>query len=945
MIVSHGDGTTRRAFLQNSLMLAGAPLLVSAAAVPAEAIILETPLFRYAVSEAGVNLSLHDGATEYLQTPGGTAVASIVAAGARFDSTAVRAERGQWRFTFGESGVVVLVRPQPTPAGFSFEVTGVEGGDFSALTFPNLTLLPHPAAGLEWCCLALNLQANVGDVPGPMTQLQAIAYASFGVKGTKSALVAAPRGALRAGLQQTLEAEPSLSHSKLGGPWALDAPITRGSYLIDTEGQVGEATVDAWIELAHNLGMRQIDLHTGKSMRFGELAPDPTLYPNGLDGVRAVVDKLHAAGLVAGLHTYAFFVSKQSPWVTPVPDPRLAVAHTFTLAGALDAAATTVPVLEDTAAISTVTGFQIRNSVTLHIGEELVVFTGVSGSGFTGCERGAHDTTAAAHPSGTQVRHLKECFGLFLPDGESALFAEVAARTAEVYNACGFDMIYLDALDGADLVAGGELGWHYAAKFVDTLNRGLGRPALIEMSTFGHHLWRWRSRMGAWDVPLRGMKRLVAVHARVNEASAANFLPANLGWAGIFDWNPVQPERTFPDDVEFLCCTALAHDASLSLLVGFTPEQWKASSNVRRLGGIIRRYEELRLSGLVPESIRRQLRSSGSEFTLELDASGSPAFVPVQIDGRVIHGENAWTINNPFQAQVAGIRIEALIGTAEYAGPLEPVIAGFSGLLPYADSAAVEGVTPGFSSTPETTPAGEPSALFSATNSTPEPRNAWASSARLFDPPLDLNQCGLALWVKGDGQGALLNVQVQSPADKNGGYSDHYVDLDFTGWKRVILVEPESRRIAEFGWPHSPRHADGEPLPFPEALRNYIIWPDHAHISRLSFWLNNIPRGATVACHLGPVHRVSLKPAELMNPAITVNGVTHTFPVTLHSGEYLECSANAGARIYDAKGEMVREVDTDLPRVQFAAGRNAFTSSGPGRARVTCFTRGEPLIG
>ena len=37
----------------------------------------------------------------------------------------------------------------------------------------------------------------------------------------------------------------------------------------------------------------------------------------------AVTLALAAAGIAAGLHTYSFFVAKDSRWVTPVPDPRL----------------------------------------------------------------------------------------------------------------------------------------------------------------------------------------------------------------------------------------------------------------------------------------------------------------------------------------------------------------------------------------------------------------------------------------------------------------------------------------------------------------------------------------------------------------------------------------------------------------------------------------------
>lgn len=71
--------------------------------------------------------------------------------------------------------------------------------------------------------------------------------------------------------------------------------------------------------------------------------------------MKAMTDKLHAAGILAGLHTYAFFLDKKSKWVTPIPDPRLAKDAIFTLAAPLDAATAMVPVAETTEAMHTTT--------------------------------------------------------------------------------------------------------------------------------------------------------------------------------------------------------------------------------------------------------------------------------------------------------------------------------------------------------------------------------------------------------------------------------------------------------------------------------------------------------------------------------------------------------------------------------------------------------------
>src|SRR5208282_2090494 len=169
--------------------------------------------------------------------------------------------------------------------------------------------------------------------------------------------------------------------------------------------------------------------------------PNPATYPRGRASLKAVIDRLHAAGIAAGLHTSAFFMDESCPWVTPTPDPRLGKDATFTLAEPLTAEASTVSVVEPTKAMSNITGFFVRNSVTFQIEDELIKYAGASKAppyAFTDCQRGTFGTRAAPHARGAKVQHLKECFGLFVPDGDSTLLSEVAAHTAETFNECGF---------------------------------------------------------------------------------------------------------------------------------------------------------------------------------------------------------------------------------------------------------------------------------------------------------------------------------------------------------------------------------------------------------------------------------------------------------------------------------------------------------------------------
>jgi hypothetical protein len=918
-------------------------------------VVLENQLIRYAFTNTGRSLSLIDKSTgdNLLAESADTPVCTLQKNGTTWESLSLAVREGLWHVGFGDADVTVVLRPEAHPTHLTLEVVSVTGENIEQLNFLYLPLGAQASqSNLALCSLALNLQTNVPELPGPMLAPQASCYARFGFVGAKAALIAAPRESMRETLQRVMAATPDLPQSPLGGPWALDAPINRGSYLIDTEGEFGEASADAWIALAKNLGMKQVDLHTGKSMRFGDLRPNPERYPTGADGVKAAVDKLRAAGLVAGLHTYAFFIAKDTPWVTPVPDRRLATSATFTLDADIDAMTNAIPVAESTANVSTITGFQIRNSVTLRIDDELIVFSGVNAAApfaFTQCERGALGTTATSHAKGAKVLQLKECFGLFVPDGDSTLFTEVAARTAEVYNQSGFEMIYLDALDGADILAGGLNGWHYAAKFVDEIQVRLERPALFEMSTMTHHLWRLRSRMGAWDVPARGAQRLADIHALANEEAGNHYMPVNLGWSGIFDWNAVQPERTFASDVEHLCARALATDSSLSLLVGFTPASWERSANVRRLGGIIRQYETLRLDGGLKPEVLARLRNSRQAFVVEQDTSGTWQARPRHEASHVVQDEasSAWTFRNPHAGQAPRIRIEAMAGLEppEHGEAMALADGGDATALNALPSA--EGMTFSWEAAPPAPGTATPGLKFTAKNEGAPLHNSWGGVSKRFSPAINLFNRGLGLWVHGDGSGAVLNVQLRSTEAAAGGRAEHYVDLDFTGWRYCELIEPESARLGELGWPYSTRHEDWKGgVPFGEVLHDYILWVHYGQIEELNLWLNGVPVGGTSECTVGAITALPVRSLSLENPRLEIGETTLHLPTTLQSGDYLELSPEGAGTVYDAIGEPKGTFEVTLLPGLFQ-GENALrlTSDPMGdfSAKLTLTTLGASL--
>ena len=51
------------------------------------------------------------------------------------------------------------------------------------------------------------------------------------------------------------------------------------------------------------------------------LGPD---FPGGREGLRNAVERAEVRGVVVGVHTLSNFITTNDPFVTPVPDPRLA---------------------------------------------------------------------------------------------------------------------------------------------------------------------------------------------------------------------------------------------------------------------------------------------------------------------------------------------------------------------------------------------------------------------------------------------------------------------------------------------------------------------------------------------------------------------------------------------------------------------------------------------
>jgi hypothetical protein len=397
----------------------------------------------------------------------------------------------------------------------------------------------------------------------------------------------------------------------------------------------------------------------------------------------------------------------------------------------------------------------------------------------------------------------------------------------------------------------------------------------------------------------------------------------------------------FGDDIEYLCGKCLGADSGLALM-GVDPENTSKKPVSQRLGAILRRYETLRQSNYFPDSIKEKLRVPGDEFTLIQNSNGEWQFRPVQYAKRKVQGidnwSNVWRIKNKFGQQPLQLRIEALMSAGPYDAPGNVVVADFSDPKAFAERASGSGITRDLHLSSSHVKVQPVSGCYSALNTGPKREGAWTKVEKIFRPPLDLTkQQGLGVWVYGDGQGELLNFQLRSPGHISLAISEHYVPVDFTGWRYFELIEPEGERYAHYSWPYGDNYSI------------YFFSVDYPHIESLSMWYNDLPPGKQVTCYLSSIKALPLVKTTISNPALTINNRTLIFPGQIESGCYLEFRSLSDCKLYGPEKELLSEVKPqgEVPVLEEGENEVSFTCGAPAgvspRANVTVISQGAPL--
>ncbi len=899
--------------------LIGALALAFAAvnAAKAENFVFDTSMARLVIRSDGVASSLVEKQSNKEQLRGsGLPFAAVRKGGQLSSATAVERRGSLFHVTFGVSGVSADYSISASQEYIVVELAGVQGDGIEEIRLAQLsTPLSNTGTllGVHWdddfaiCLMGLSEQVD-SETAGPFAS--ASVYPEFPMQGQRVAIIAAPTPWFLEVVQR-LEHDFRLPAPMIGGAWSKLSMDARTSYLFT---DLTEANVDETIRYAKMGGFRYILIYSSTwSTSLGSYPINLKSFPHGEAGLKGVVDKCHAAGLKVGMHMLTSFVGKNDPLVRPKPDPGLLKDGEATLAADMTEVATR---LTATSA-SAVAGFSLQTgSYDIVIDDEIVHCRRIEGAKILQCDRGFAGTKPAVHRAGAKVQHLVERDGSYLADLRSPLAGTISDRVAGVINRIGFDMIYFD---GGELNSADGPSWYWLGVQQSQIWERSRRDLLVQGS--GTTQWSWHifSRGTCDDYAAAAVKQDLDYHKIADSWRfyRNNFLPAELGWLGFLQDAP-DHSATTPDELEYYAVRMLALDSGVSLETSLAALQ--ANGRTEEMLKLLGEYEQVRLSGSVPKTVREQLAQG------EWHMTGNKEFHPIRYDAQRISIPGVATVTDTYEEQPLKFRLQVTPELAASGDPANITLLRSQSpveIRPPAPSDAMPGALVQRVELSKAVQDQGSVLMVGPNDRTPAKaldlttHRALAVQLEVDGPPVD------------SGKSAVLNIQLEAGGKT---YRDYYINLDFRGSKTVILPEPGTdRMLAEF----RPAYSN---YPFKMAMYGF----NYGDVVALNLRWMRYAKGSEVRCRVGLVEALEERSAVLNDLEVSAGPVKVAIPGEMKIGDYAEYWGEGLIRVFDRNGVLLRTVAPGrAPMLRPGENKLAVKASGPGNVKLTAITLGK----
>lgn len=791
---------------------------------------------------------------------------------------------------------------------------------------------------------------------------------AFGYCHKRFGLAAGPADKIL-GMMAKMAGAAGMTQSGCGGPKSMAAEANRGAYLFTTWMDMGGA--EDSMRLLDKAGCRMFHLHAWWLHR-GSYEVNPYCFPNGMADMKKIVDRLHAEGKRVSTHSLSAVIQFGDAHIAPEWFDDLATDAEYTLARPYRRGDAELWVNEKPAACHAKILTGGTNGNILRLGDDLLQyadftteppyrFTGVRiarepygdkatydstqavGAEFASSEGGTarrRTLSRAEYPAGHAMSYLHHRYAEFVAKPGSRLAELMTDRLAEVFNTLELDGIYFDGSEAMNSRYG--IDWLRER----TMAKLHARNGTIVNSASCRNPFNWwnRSLAGTWDHPTFGPRAFNDRHIRVyRDECRADFLRTDLGWWNTHAGNALS-RGYFPEEQEYVMCKTAANDMTISLQgprPSDGPLPFAADAQVTIFG----KWERARYARAFRPDLLARMKEPLREFVLDQDEAGLWKSTELFHDTHRVATPDfaAWGFDSPFGGKGA-LRVEALYGVDVAAVKTNAIRVLDAGMLPQLARATAPGVTLDVSKS--SAACGE-TIRMAATNGSADERAAWASLTRHFPDErlLTVNPVS-SLWVKGDGSGATLNVQVRRSRIYGSSCSENLLKLDFVGWRKVdfLLRERDADASDRFEWPYENRRRLNNPQV------TFMIPLQGDRIESVGFFLNGVARGTTATVELGAWDSLPVKRGELAKGAkVELNGAAYEVPFALPGGDYAELKDGFWTHYAEAGQPVERVAASALPVLN--KGRNAARYAGTGadgfaRAEVTFFGYGacEPAF-
>ena len=448
------------------------------------------------------------------------------------------------------------------------------------------------------------------------------------LKGSKVAIMGMPAGDIMAVMERFIKAE-KLPYPVYKGKWAKTAyAASRPKMIIP----YGVNNIDKCIEMA-KAGSFLFVYHKQAFESNGHYQPRKDCFPEGIKSMKECADKIRAAGLIPGVHNMTTFIDKNDPYITPVPDKRLAFCGATSTGSKINKKSTNITLSFDAPASvylpekksKTISQAPMEAkskmpAKLIRIDSEIIRYrTSSKKNGhivLLDCARGYWGTKSSPHDKGAKVVRLATHKRPVL-FGNYNLTMEIADNLGKTIGAAGIGITSSDGLEGSMFS-----GYTFAMNaFTDRVYSYIKDHSLFYESSRPVGYFWYINTQQSWGEPhaagFRHTKEYydTKIIGRIKNSLIPSFIQYRLGQYSFHKLSRIT-------DIEWLMTKCAGLGGGFDIYI--TPEEYEASGEFgEKVMAVISLWEEARKKGIFSVEQRKDMEKFETVYRLSKNSDGS----------------------------------------------------------------------------------------------------------------------------------------------------------------------------------------------------------------------------------------------------------------------------------------------------------------------------------